>query len=82
MHRHALVAQVFAHFADDLGKLLHGVLHEVDLGVVVLLNSIQFGAVVIADQLDTVIECHDIGSVLCLSLLTGYLDPGYLWSSH
>ena len=59
MHLLALVADSFAHFAHDLCKLLHNVLHKIDLAVVILLNAIEAGAILSFDLVYAFIQLLD-----------------------
>lgn len=56
MHCRAPIADVFTNLAHDVGKFLHIVLHEADLGVVVLLHSVKSIAILSSDLVNMVVD--------------------------
>ena len=49
MYGHTSITEIFSNFAHDVSKLLHVVLHEVDLGIIVFLNTIKSIAILRPD---------------------------------
>ena len=68
MHSLALITEILANFAHDIGKLLDIVLHEVDLRVIVLLHSVQSVPVFVPYLLHVCVHHPDVVFVLLLCL--------------
>ena len=68
MYGQALVADCLADFAHDRRELLEVVLEEVQLTVIVLLDTIESVTVLGADLIDVLIDKFDVSLVLVLCL--------------
>ena len=52
----ALIANVLADLADDVGEFLQVVFHEVDLGIVIILDAIEAVPVLVPDLVDMFVD--------------------------
>lgn len=68
MEVHTLIADVLADLPEDVCKLLNVVLHEIDLGVVILLDPVESGAILASDKVDVLVHKLDVALVLVLGL--------------
>ena len=68
MYGQALVADCLADFAHDRRELLEVVLEEVQLAVIVLLDTIESVAVLSADLIDVLVHEFYVSLVLVLGL--------------
>lgn len=64
MHCRAPITDVFSDFAHDVGKFLHIVLHEADLGVVILLHSVKSVAILSSDLVYMIVDQFNVALVL------------------